>query len=48
MDSEPKKSRQNSLSMDNTHAVFASTSFTARHNRLLTEFLTHTHLPGKF
>ncbi|VDK86479.1 unnamed protein product [Onchocerca ochengi] len=46
MDSEPKKSRQNSLSMDNTHAVFASTSFTARHNRLLTEFLTHTHLPA--
>ncbi|VDO29703.1 unnamed protein product [Onchocerca flexuosa] len=46
VDSEPKKSRQNSLSMDNTHAVFASTSFTARHNRLLTEFLTHTHLPA--
>ncbi|VDK43174.1 unnamed protein product [Anisakis simplex] len=23
-----------------------STIFTARHNRLLTEFLTHTHLPG--
>ncbi|VDM12370.1 unnamed protein product [Wuchereria bancrofti] len=47
MDSEPKKSRQNSFSMDNAHALFASTSFTARHNRLLTEFLTHTHLPGK-
>ncbi|EJW88048.1 hypothetical protein WUBG_01037 [Wuchereria bancrofti] len=46
MDSEPKKSRQNSFSMDNAHALFASTSFTARHNRLLTEFLTHTHLPG--
>lgn len=47
MDSEPKKSRQNSFSMDSAHAVFVSTSFTARHNRLLTEFLTHTHLPGK-
>ncbi|KAK6110658.1 RAVE protein 1 C terminal family protein [Brugia pahangi] len=46
MDSEPKKSRQNSFSMDSAHAVFVSTSFTARHNRLLTEFLTHTHLPG--
>ncbi|KAM3726028.1 DmX-like protein [Dirofilaria immitis] len=46
MDGEPKKSRQNSLSMDNAHTVFGSTSFTARHNRLLTEFLTHIHLPG--
>ncbi|EJD75711.1 hypothetical protein LOAG_17206 [Loa loa] len=45
MDSEPRKSRQNSFSMDNAHTVSA-TSFTARHNRLLTGFLTHTHLPG--
>lgn len=47
MDNEPRRSRQNSFSMDNAHTVFVSTSFTARHNRLLTEFLTHTHLPGK-
>lgn len=47
MDSEPRKSRQNSFSVDNIHTVYVSTSFTARHNRLLTEFLTHTHLPGK-
>ncbi|KAL3982356.1 RAVE protein 1 C terminal family protein [Acanthocheilonema viteae] len=46
VDNEPRKSRQNSFSMDNVHTVFVSTSFTARHNRLLTEFLTHTHLPG--
>uniref|UniRef100_A0A0R3RIQ7 Rav1p_C domain-containing protein n=1 Tax=Elaeophora elaphi TaxID=1147741 RepID=A0A0R3RIQ7_9BILA len=46
MDNEPRKSRQNSFSMDNIHTFSISTSFTARHNRLLTEFLTHTHLPG--
>ncbi|VDM92434.1 unnamed protein product, partial [Litomosoides sigmodontis] len=46
LDNGPGKSRQNSFSTNNVHAVFASTSFTARHNRLLTEFLTHTHLPG--
>ncbi|CAG9539942.1 unnamed protein product [Cercopithifilaria johnstoni] len=46
MDNEPSRLRQNSFSMDNVHTVFVSTSFTARHNRLLTEFLTHIHLPG--
>uniref|UniRef100_A0A915PHM0 RAVE complex protein Rav1 C-terminal domain-containing protein n=1 Tax=Setaria digitata TaxID=48799 RepID=A0A915PHM0_9BILA len=44
MDGELRKARKNS-SMDST-GVFLSTSFTAKHNRLLTEFLTHTHLPA--
>lgn len=40
-------SRRSSISGDvqfNTDRV--STVFTARHNRILTDFLTHTHLPG--
>uniref|UniRef100_A0A158R4B7 WD_REPEATS_REGION domain-containing protein n=1 Tax=Syphacia muris TaxID=451379 RepID=A0A158R4B7_9BILA len=45
--SDNRSSRRNSLSSE---AQFFSdrvpTVFTARHNRLLTEFLTHTHLPG--
>uniref|UniRef100_A0A9J2PHZ4 RAVE complex protein Rav1 C-terminal domain-containing protein n=1 Tax=Ascaris lumbricoides TaxID=6252 RepID=A0A9J2PHZ4_ASCLU len=41
------RSRSNSFSADmGQMADRVSTVFTARHNRLLTDFLTHTHLPG--
>uniref|UniRef100_A0A914RCU4 Uncharacterized protein n=1 Tax=Parascaris equorum TaxID=6256 RepID=A0A914RCU4_PAREQ len=41
------RSRTNSFSADmGQMADRVSTVFTARHNRLLTDFLTHTHLPG--
>ncbi|VDN05634.1 unnamed protein product [Thelazia callipaeda] len=46
IDSESKKSRHDSLSLDDTQPHLLSINFTAKHNRLLTEFLTHIHLPG--
>ncbi|CAD6187487.1 unnamed protein product [Caenorhabditis auriculariae] len=47
-DSSTPRSRHTSLSSDSSrieHKI-VSTQFTAKHNRVLTELLTHTHLPG--
>ncbi|ETN78849.1 hypothetical protein NECAME_10074, partial [Necator americanus] len=40
------RSRNTSIASDHAQEEMISAVFSARHNRLLTELLTHTHLPG--